>query len=62
MRVGFNLDLQYFYEVVFYVKIMMEYGYKSNIRETESILRSIFSEIMYMIKNKNSGIFLIKSY
>ena len=43
-------------------KIMMAYGYKSNIRETESILRSIFSEIMYMIKNKNSGIFLIKSY
>ncbi|EEG37828.1 hypothetical protein EUBHAL_00296 [Anaerobutyricum hallii DSM 3353] len=41
---------------------MMAYGYKSNIRETESILRSIFSEIMYMIKNKNSGIFLIKSY
>lgn len=60
--VGFNLVLQYFYEVVFYVKIMMAYGYKSNIRETESILRSIFSEIMYMIKNKNSGIFLIKSY
>ena len=56
------LVLQYFYEVVFYVKIMMAYGYKSNIRETESILRSIFSEIMYMIKNKNSGIFLIKSY
>ena len=61
-RVGFNLVLQYFYEVVFYVKIMMAYGYKSSIRETESILRSIFSEIMYMIKNKNSGIFLIKSY
>lgn len=60
--VGFNLVLQYFYEVVFYVKIMMAYGYKSSIRETESILRSIFSEIMYMIKNKNSGIFLIKSY
>ena len=49
---GFNPGSPVFLWGCFYVKIMMAYGYKSSIRETESNFKKYFSEIMYMIKTR----------